>query len=129
MTIRLELDRMVDAAAPHRATGAALERWYATHPKVLRLWAIEDQAAPGQTGKAGLRVVVMLAPTLDADETFPFWMAHGRRWTDELRRQVAPLARLELLDGPLPDAFDIDGDGVVVAALCWRESTSASAWS
>jgi hypothetical protein len=129
MTVRLHLDRMVETTVPHLAIGVALERWYREHANVLRLWAIEERAEPSRRGQPGLRIVVTLAATLDNDETGPFWMAKGQRWSDELRRQVARHVRLERLDGPLPDEFDIDGEGVVVSSLCWRESTSGAHWS
>jgi len=128
MTIRLHLDRVINAAPPHLALCAALERWYARTASVLRLWAIEERPELSRQSEVGLRVVVMLTATLDNDETGPFWLANGKRWADELRLQVAPQARLELLEGALSDEFDIDGEGVVVSALCWRESTGIAHW-
>ncbi|MBO9652572.1 MAG: hypothetical protein J7605_29045 [Variovorax sp.] len=81
-----------------------------------RLWAI--QAA----GEPLLRVIVMLEPSLDGDETSPAWMAHGSQWARELRERLAGAVQLERIDGPLPDEFEIDGEGSVLLALCWRDS-------
>lgn len=101
-------------------TSNALKAWYDAKPAVRRLWAIE----PEDAGDAGaLRVIVMLEPSLDGDETSPSWMAHGERWALELREQLAGAVDLERIDGPLPEEFELEGEGVVLSALCWRDST------
>lgn len=73
-----------------------------------------------------LRVILMLEPTNDGDETSPAWMANGRRWRDQLQERLACKVELERIDGPLPAEFEIDGNGLLVVALNWRDSTCAS---
>ncbi|KIQ35452.1 hypothetical protein RT97_05315 [Variovorax paradoxus] len=85
-----------------------------------RLWAIRP------ADDTALRVIVMLEPSLDGDEISPVWMAHGSRWSRELRERLDAAVQLERIDGPLPDEFEIDGEGAVLSALCWRDSTSPS---
>lgn len=98
----------------------ALKAWYDAKPAIRRLWAIE----PEDAGDAGaLRVVVMLEPSPDGNETSPSWMAHGERWALELSEQLAGTVDLERIDGPLPDEFELEGEGTVLSALCWRDST------
>jgi hypothetical protein len=96
----------------------ALDQWYADHPAVRRLWAIAPEPSD-----PGLRIVVMLDPSPDGDETAPAWFAHGHRWSADLQRRLRTDVDLECIDGPVPDEFEIDGKGVVVASLCWRDAT------
>ena len=119
--MRLSLTSSLEAPEPVCATSSALARWYAEQSAIRRLWAIRP------TDDTALRVIVMLEPSLDGDEISPAWMAHGSRWARELREQLNAAVQLERIDGPLPDEFEIDGDGVVLSALCWRDSTSLAA--
>lgn len=116
--MKLSLDLPLDAHGC--AASSALARWYGEHAAVRRLWAIRP------TDDTALRVIVMLEPSLDGDEISPVWMAHGNRWSCELRERLDAAVQLERIDGPLPDEFEIDGEGAVLSALCWRDSTSSS---
>ena len=119
--MRLSLEYSLDASEPGCATSSALARWYAEQPAVRRLWAIRAMDKPM------LRVIVLLEPSPDGDEISPAWMAHGSRWARELRERLAGAVQLERIDGPLPDEFEIDGEGAVLSALCWRDSTALAA--
>lgn len=119
--MRLSLESPLEAPEPGCATSTALARWYAEQPAVRRLWAIRAAEEPM------LRVIVMLEPSPDGDEISPAWMAHGSRWARDLRERLAGAVQLERIDGPLPDEFEIDGDGAVLSALCWRDSTALEA--
>ena len=104
---------------------SSLATWYARTPRVRRLWAIDDSNPPGSSMLERLRVIVMLEPSGDSDETSAAWMARGRTWQQELRSQLACQVNLEWADGGDLDEIEIDGDGVVVVALCWRDATSS----
>jgi hypothetical protein len=119
--MRLSLAASPEASEPRCATSGALAHWYAEQPAVRRLWAVQA------TDEPMLRVIVMLEPSLDGDEISPAWMAHGSRWARDLRERLAGAVQLERIDGPLPDEFEIDGEGAVLAALCWRDSTAPDA--
>ncbi|MDP9920716.1 hypothetical protein J2W24_006398 [Variovorax boronicumulans] len=119
--MRLSLASSVEATEPGCATSSALARWYAEQPAVRRLWAIQAGDEPM------LRVIVMLEPSLDGDEISPAWMAHGSRWARDLRERLTGAVQLERIDGPLPHEFEIDGEGTVLSALCWRDSTALEA--
>ena len=119
--MRLSLTSALEALEPVCATSTALARWYAEQPAVRRLWAIQATDGPS------LRVIVMLEPSLDGDEISPAWMAHGSRWARDLRERLAGTVQLERIDGPLPEEFEIDGEGTVLSALCWRDSTAPQA--
>ena len=119
--MKISLNLSLEAPQHGCASSGALARWYEEQAGVRRLWAIRP------TDDTALRVIVMLEPSLDGDEISPAWMAHGSRWARELREQLNAAVQLERIDGPLPDEFEIDGDGVVLSALCWRDSTSLAA--
>ncbi|MFS2162627.1 hypothetical protein [Variovorax sp. Varisp62] len=119
--MRLSLASSLEAPEPRCAASSALARWYAEQPAVRRLWAIQA------TDEPVLRVIVMLEPSPDGDEISPAWMAHGSRWARDLRERLAGTVQLERIDGPLPDEFEIDGEGAVLTALCWRDSTAFDA--
>ena len=119
--MRLSLEYSHGASEPGCATSGALARWYAEQPAVRRLWAIRA------TDEPMLRVIVLLEPSPDGDEISPAWMAHGSRWARDLRERLAGAVQLERIDGPLPDEFEIDGEGAVLSALCWRDSTALAA--
>ncbi|CAN7696017.1 hypothetical protein ABL850_28155 [Variovorax paradoxus] len=119
--MRLSLASSLEATPPGCATSSALARWYAEQPAVRRLWAIRAEDEPM------LRVIVLLEPSPDGDEISPAWMAHGSRWARDLRERLADAVQLERIDGPLPEEFEIDGEGAVLSALCWRDSTALEA--
>ena len=119
--MKITLNPSVD---PHQAQAYAsslLKTWYDGNPTIRRLWAIRPD---GQAGESTLRIIVMLEPSADGDETSPSWMAHGAAWEQELCERLASEVELERIDGPLPDDFEIDGDGVLLSALYWRDSTA-----
>ena len=98
------------------ATAAAcvvLARWYAAHPAVRRLWAIEESQ--------GMRIIVMLEPTHDGDDILPAWLANGREWTHELRLRIDGPLQLEVVHEPFLPDFAAGVDGVLVAELSWRD--------
>ncbi|HWT21398.1 MAG TPA: hypothetical protein VN280_21055 [Variovorax sp.] len=119
--MRLSLEPSIATAEPGCATSGALARWYAEQSAVRRLWAIRA------TDEPLLRVIVMLEPSPDGDEISPAWMAHGSRWARDLRERLSGTVQLERIDGPLPHEFEIDGEGAVLSALCWRDSTALEA--
>jgi hypothetical protein len=119
--MRISLESPPEVREHGCATSSALARWYAEHSAVRRMWAIRP------TDEGMLRVIVMLEPSLDGDEISPAWMAHGSRWLRDLRERLAGAVQLERIDGPLPEEFEIDGEGVVLSALCWRDSTALDA--
>ena len=115
-----------DGAAPS-PYAAGLSTWYARTPGVRCLWAIDSARRPGQSAFERLRVVLMLEPAGDSGETSIVWMARGRTWQQELRAELACEVDLEWLDEGDSDELEIDGDGTVVVALCWRDPTSPQA--
>ncbi|MDM0074771.1 hypothetical protein QTH90_10285 [Variovorax sp. J2P1-59] len=119
--MKITLDSSIDAHHPHAWASTTLKTWYDGNPAIRRLWAIRPD---GATDVPELRVIVMLEPSPDGDETSPIWMAHGATWASELREQLAGAVQLERIDGPLPDEFEIEGDGVLLSALYWRDSTA-----
>ena len=94
--------------------------WYDANAAIQRLWAIQPESGEGSPA---MRVVVMLAPSPDGNDANLIWMARGPDWGRELRQQLAGAVQLEWIDGPLPDEFEIDGEGVVLTLLCWRDAT------
>ena len=119
--MKLTLDHSLDMDHHDAAASSTLKTWYDGTPAIRRLWAIQPD---GASDASELRVLVMLEPSHDGNETSPAWMAHGPRWTRELRQQLDGAVKLERIDGPLPDEVEIDGDGVLLSAMSWRDSTS-----
>ena len=119
--MKITLDPLIDASGPHAFVSTTLKTWYDANPAVRRLWAIQPDE---RSDASELRVIVMLEPSLDGDETSPIWMAQGAAWATELRGRLAGVVQLERIDGPLPEEFEIDGDGVLLSTLSWRDSTS-----
>jgi hypothetical protein len=118
--MKITLDPSLDARHQSARTSSVLSAWYDATPAILRLWAIQPQ---GTSETGAMRVVVMLAPSLDGDDTSLAWMANGTVWANELRGRLAGAVQLEQLDGPLPEEFEIDGEGVVLSSLCWRDDS------
>jgi hypothetical protein len=116
------MDAILDLSVTERpvvAAGlAALNRWYAAHSMVRRLWALHHAGR--------MRVIVILQPTLDGDDIYPAWLAKGREWIRELEVLMNGPVQLEVMEesscGPLSAAFE----GVIVADLSWRDSTDDS---
>lgn len=120
---RMKISLSILPEAEHRepANAKALRSWYAARPAVRRLWAIRPEDT---VGTAAVRVIVMLEPSPDGDDSSARWMAHGSRWALELSEQLDSPVQLERIDGPLPEEFEIDGEGVVLSALGWRDCTT-----
>jgi hypothetical protein len=68
-----------------------------------------------------MRVILALAPTHDGSDTSPVWFANCDEWATELRMQLDRPVSLSLIDDPTLDEIEIDGEGVVVVDLCWRD--------
>jgi hypothetical protein len=96
-----------------RSPSAALADWYASHPVVRHLWAIEYTQ--------GMRVIVTLEPAVDGNDVHPAWIANNRAWIHDLQSQLRGPVRLELIDGPSHTEAQVEDEGVVVADLCWRD--------
>ena len=94
---------------------AVLSAWYCSRPEIRRLRAIRDAQ--------GLRVLVALEPAQDSNETHAAWIANHPAWTGELQWHTGTAVRLENADEPLPDA--LDGGGIIVADLSWRDPSSS----
>ena len=116
--MKLSLHPMQDMKPHASAASQVLADWYARHAVVLRLWAIR----PYSVGHA-MRVILMLEPSIDGNEISPAWMAKGAGWARDLQQKLDGAVQLERLDGPLPEEFEIEGEGVLHASLCWRDST------
>jgi len=102
------------------AQARALAHWYDSHPSVLRLWATQ----PARTG-AALRVILLLQPSPDGDETSPAWMANGGSWAQQLQGRLCCPVQLECIEGSFANEPDtVDG---LVAVLAWRDATVAAA--
>lgn len=110
--MKLSLD---PAQAPRTRSpeSRALARWYDGRPSVRRMWAIRETR--------GLRVIVTLEPTVDDSDIVPTWLAHCSAWARELQAAAGEVVRLELLDEPVGSEVEIDADGTIVAAMCWRD--------
>jgi hypothetical protein len=90
---------------------AALERWYADHASIRRLWAIEDPLA--------LVVFVALEPTSDGDDTFPVWFAHQSHWRDDLEQLTRREVQLKLIVSGAFGEPDVNPGAVTIG---WRDS-------
>jgi hypothetical protein len=90
---------------------AALERWYAEHASIRRLWAIEDPIS--------LVVFVALEPTSDGDDAFPVWFAHQSRWRSDLEQLTRRAVQLKLIVAGAFGEPDVDRDAVTIG---WRDS-------
>ncbi|HEY1230664.1 MAG TPA: hypothetical protein VGF26_25430 [Ramlibacter sp.] len=119
--MKISLSILHEPGHDESAGAQALRSWYAARPAVRRLWAIRPEEP---IDSAALRVILMLEPSPDGDDHSPRWMAHGSRWASELSEQLASPVQLERIDGPLPEEFEIDGEGVLVSALGWRDCTT-----
>jgi hypothetical protein len=94
-------------------TSTVVATWYATHSDIRRLRAIEDSQ--------GVRIIVTLEPTLDGNDTYPAWIANSVSWAHELQLRIDSPVTLELIAEPAFEEIERQGDGVIVADLCWRD--------
>lgn len=111
----------MSAAAPIRSNpildpSVVLTKWYATHSVVRRLWAIRDSQR--------MRVIVTLEPTHDGDDIYPAWLANGHKWAHELQLLMDGPMQLEVIDEPSLGELASRVDGVLVAELVWRDSST-----
>jgi hypothetical protein len=102
------------------AAADALNSWYDSNPAVKSLWAVASERT---RGVGALRIIVLLEPSSDGDETMPIWMARQAQWTRELSQRLARPVQLQRVDEPLSNVFEIDG-GLLIAALSWRDPTA-----
>jgi len=119
-TMKLSLSPSLQTHPQETLDFDALRSWYDGKPSVRRLWAIRPEEDSEATG---LRVILMLEPSPDGNDPSPRWMAHGPQWAMELTERLSGTVQLERIDGPLPDEFEIEGEGVLLSALSWRDPT------
>lgn len=113
--MKLSLDPAVTAPRNITRESLVLSAWYDANPAVRRLWAVKDSRA--------LRVIVALEPTVDDSDTSPAWLAHGQIWAREIRSGTGSFVELEMVEEPSVDEIEIDAEGEIIAALCWRDPT------
>jgi hypothetical protein len=104
------------------AASYILSSWYGETAAVRRLWAFHDGK---ECDEPAVRVIVMLEPSVDGDDTVPAWMADCARWTQELGQRLAHRVHLERVDEPPAETFRDDGVSVL-SVLCWRDATAES---
>jgi hypothetical protein len=114
------MNRILDPSLNEVRTAAAaafagLDRWYAAHSAIRRLWAISEPQR--------IRVIVTLEPTHDGDDIYPAWLANGHEWAHELQLRMDVPVQLEVMDEPFLAEPAAGVDGVLVATLSWRDSS------
>jgi hypothetical protein len=92
-----------------------LSEWYAARSAVRRLWAISEPQR--------MRVIVTLEPTHDGNDIYPAWLANGHKWAHELQLRMDVPVQLEVMDESFLAELAAGVDGVLVAALFWRDSS------
>lgn len=107
----------------HASTTKALARWYDERAAVLRLWAIQPESTAGGLTARPLRIILLLQPSADGNDTAPAWVAHGATWSRELEQRLARAVQLECVDFAVAEGFEVDGEGALLASLCWRDPT------
>ena len=70
-----------------------------------------------------MRVIVTLSPTIDGNEIYPAWLANGHEWAHDLQLRMDVPVQLEVMDEPFLTEPAAGVDGVLVAALFWRDSS------
>ena len=90
--------------------------------------ASHDSPPLGHSNSQGdaqtLSVIVTLEPTVDNGDTYPAWFACNQGWAREIQAITGRPVKLEMLDEPSVDEFEIDVEGEIVAAISWRDPTS-----
>ena len=66
-------------------------------------------------------MLISLEPTLDGDDTHPAWIANRHTWARELQSCMQLSVRLEQSAAPVLQESESDTEGVIVAALSWRD--------
>ena len=95
----------------------ALAKWYADHSSIRRLWATADAIA--------LRILVVIEPTSDGDDTLPIWLANRHWWTNDLQLRLKREVQLQLVVSGSAGELDADGDAVTIVDVSWRDSWMA----
>jgi hypothetical protein len=90
---------------------AVLQKWYAAHVSIRRMWALNDALA--------LVVFVALEPTPDGEDTLPVWFAHQSQWRSDLESLTGREVRLQLIRSGAFGEPDVDADAVTIG---WRDS-------
>ena len=103
------------------AMGNAMAEWYSSEARVRSFWAFGEGDLPNSQQR--IRVLVLLDPTIDSDETSPVWLANAESWSLQLERIVGHAAMLELVrvDAQLPEGRVARGDPPLIAVLRWRD--------
>lgn len=103
-------------ASPHEPqllTAAVLAEWYASRSVVRRLWAVD--------GVEAIRIVLVLEPTVDGDDTQPAWLANSSAWTDELELLTHRAVRVQLLKELSHITSPLASGDVLIADIAWRD--------
>lgn len=112
---KLTLDPAVIAPEDVTDESSALASWYDAQPAVRRLWGIRTRCE--------LRVIVVVEPTPDGDDSYPVWFGNARAWASELRSHVPCPVALELIQATRLHTVEIEAASVVIADLYWRDPT------
>jgi hypothetical protein len=102
-----------DSEQTSSAISFAIDKWYASHSAVRRMWVIDEAQC--------FRIIVALEPTLDGDETRPIWLANSRTWIHELQLLVNRIVKLELIDDSASMELAADVESLLVADILWRD--------
>lgn len=112
---KLTFDPTVIAPQDVTEESLALARWYDTQPAVRRLWGIR--------GPRELRVIVMVEPTLDSDDSYPVWFGSAKAWAGELHVSIGGSVQLELIQESRLQTIELDAGSVIIADIYWRDAT------
>lgn len=126
--MKLSFDPPARAMQNRTVAFVALTSWYASHPAVRRLWAIEESRTLSSADEGSIRVFIMLEPTPDGDDISPAWFANGEEWVRELQMQIEEAVQLHIIDEPLSGEFEVDVEGILIAVLCWRDPSMLTDW-
>jgi hypothetical protein len=107
-----DVDRTLNAGQEPMEIPTMLEKWYATHASIRRLWAIEDAV--------DITVFVSLEPTQDGNDALPVWLANQHLWTKDLEMLIEREVQLKLVVSDFEE-LDVGADAVMLAELGWRD--------
>jgi hypothetical protein len=113
--MKLSINPSVAVPRNTTAESLALAFWYDSHPAIRRLWGIRVAQ--------GLRVIVVIEPTVDNDDVLPGWLANIEAWSRELHLRTGSLVQLELIKDLPCDGIEVDTGSVLIADLFWRDPT------
>lgn len=106
-----------------RSPGTVLTAWYGATASVRRLWAVEDGSASDDP-EGWLKVMLVLEPTADGNETLPVWIANARDWAQELQDRTGRPVWLELVEPPLAGDPEVELRNLLIASESWRDPTT-----